>query len=214
MPVNDPWRTISACSQPTNLQVSLNTLYWKTVAETGIGATTLEVATALDVILAPLYKAVMPATSFYRGTSAQYLVPPINVPQFSIANQGVGVASGNNLPMQASGIVSLRTGLSGVRWRGRIYVGFPPASFADATGAMTAAAGVAYEALATALRAGFTAGIVGNQSTLALALRTEVVPNTVPKTYVYNRILFTQVPVRFATQRRRGQFGRVNNLPF
>jgi hypothetical protein len=214
MALLDPWMLRVYCYQPTNLQLGVNTFFFHTIAEVGTGASTVSVATGWDAILAPLYKAWLPATSRYYGVEAQYLIPPINVPVTTNANAGVGTAAGNNLPNQASGLISIRTQLAGPKYRGRAYIPFPAASNADVQGDLTPAAAVLLQAIATAVNTNTVFGGGGNTSTLALCVRHRTNKGVKPALFGYQEAVTATADQLFATQRRRGQFGRSNPLPF
>jgi hypothetical protein len=208
------------CYDVPPTQLSVNTLYFRVTDVTGVGTMSEQSMTeALDALWATRYKPCLSNGSEYYGLSAQrYNIPlPRPVMMTSHLNTGAGTAGGNTLPNQVTGLISLKTALAGKNYRGRIYTPFLPAIAADANGLMTAA----FAAILVANIAQFIPAVEivtsgGNTISggYSLKSRIQISLPPLPKTNVWTPIDRASVPQRFATQRRRGQYGRINALPF
>lgn len=196
------------CSVETNDgQISLNILNYFCTAVAGTGGTDLQAATKMDTNVQAAYKNWMPSTCMYRGVGCRIIAPTKYVEQTVVANAGVGGAGAQVLPTQVSGLIALLTAQAGRAYRGRIYVGFPAASWTNNDGEMTAAAQTALAAINTAIAYTIVVGTAPNTSTLQLGIYHKKL-NTI--TYVNNSITRGS----WATQRRRGDLGRKNAVPF
>lgn len=188
-------------------QTALVTSHWYVSATAGTGATDAQIADAMNNAWHAAFKALIASAASYRGVSVQKIVPaPVAVLVYSTLNQGVGTVIGDALPRQVAGLIGLRTALAGRAYRGRNYIPFPGEADNDAGNFATAGYVTRLTTLATAMTANVAAGGGGNTNTL-------------------KRIIFhsssntgtdvTQATVtgNWATQRRRGSFGRANNSP-
>lgn len=222
MPVGDVYRVRAYCYDNTLTQVGINTWYLAVTAQVGTGALQAQIATSVDAAIAASYKACLSVNALYRGVTVQLIYtggaavipPPIDSP--TVVNAGAGTVAGNTLPAQVSGLISWQTSSAGRGYRGRVYIPFPGASAANAQGQMVAAYQASLGALAAAIFAAVSAGVGGNTSTLHLALQHDLTPAAPrPPRHLYSYPLVTNFsePLAFATQRRRGQFGRINILP-
>lgn len=212
MAVNDVYRLRVVCYSTTLAQIAINNSYWKILVEVGVmpGPGPQAIATEFDAVLSNPYKAMMPATARYRGVSTQLIVGgPPPVPSTSIVNDNVGTAAGNALPAQDSFVLAWKTALSGRHQQGRIYPGFPAASFNDANGNMNGAGITANTALGAAYFGNVVVVSGGWSATFELCVRSKIgLVNT------YNPVVVVIPRPRWGTQRRRGNYGRLNPLPF
>jgi len=188
-------------------QVGLNVMHWEVVNRTGGGATLQEIVDDLDGIFSTPYKAILSASALYRGMTAQNVSPPITIEYRSIAGAGAGGVSGDPMPRQVSGLVSIRSPLGGARNRGRFYPPFPGESDNTAGGVISATYITTLTNLMNVLFP--TVLVVGAGGTAEIRLG------------VYHRNTATVTPADsfivspvWATQRRRGSLGRPNILPF
>jgi hypothetical protein len=187
-------------------QGGINVLHAKCTFIGGAGVTDQQIADGYSNQLHALWKALMSSTASFRGIGARKIIPTLGVEAFSILNQGAGGVVGDPLPKQVSGIVTWRTALPGRQNRGRSYIPFPGESSNDAD--QTPVAGYV-----TAL-GNLINGLVGS---LTIAIGADSNAFT---TGVYHRAgqtinLITSGTARdrWATQRRRGDYGRTNILP-
>jgi hypothetical protein len=195
------------CYTPT--QISVNVLdYVVRSPVITFGATLQEMATAISATLGPDYKAWMPSVARYRGVSVQDLTNPVSVPYVSFANDGPGTNGATLAPTQTTGIIQKKTLSGGRANRGRIYAGFPSQANLTATGGMSAGGLGLLANIQDAIDTSQT--IVGAGGTTNLDL---VVWH---RGGAFNYTLVNQLVAlgEWATQRRRGQFGRINLPPF
>jgi len=173
----------------------------------GSGATLQQIADKLSTDLAPLYKPMMSNTSTYRGVGTRVIWPaPASSEALSGSASGAGTVLPQALGNQVCGLLSLRTNVGGRKGRGRMYIPFPGTP--DSLDALTPAAGYLAK--------------LANLGTYVIAPITfGAAPNTLACTpCLFNRKTFTvtflsnfRTPAKWATQRRRGGFGRPNESP-
>lgn len=187
-------------------QTAYNVRHWQVVNKAGTGATIAQFMDAINTVFRTDYLAVLNANAEYRGVTCQRVYPlPADNEVFQ-SDPDIGAVAGDPLPRQTCGLISLRTGIAGKRNRGRVYIPFPSEADSNATPAPSAT-------YITRL------GTLGGLFTTAVAWGTA--PNTnqaVP--VIYHRDNHTVVPLQsflvrsaWATQRRRGDFGRPNLSP-
>lgn len=214
----DVYKIRAFCYDTPLTQVCINSIY-HVITGVGAGSTVLQDSylSAISALFGAWYKPLMGATAGYRGASLQLVsgALPYPVPITSITGNGAGTAAGNNLPLQVSYVVSLPTALSGKHYRGRIYPGFPPASFSDVNGAMNAGGQAAIATFAANFLGATSITITGYTITGLWAVRAFIKGHPpAPNVIAYNSVTTPIGQPRWATQRRRGQYGRINNLPF
>ncbi len=193
-------------------QAAVNRVWYSCTAITGTGGTDVLFATAMDTVQAPLYKSAMSPNASYRGIQVQVYrnqVPFASV--FTIANTGAGTSGTITMPRQVSGIITCTTALAGKKYRGRLYFPFPSTVVDAGQGVPTAP----YIAILQNVGNGFYStqniGGGGNTSTLipVLVHKNPAIGPPLPPT----PIIANTVPTKFATQRRRGAYGRANVSP-
>jgi len=182
----------------------------------GTPATDQDVADQVDAAVAAPYKDLMPADAAYRGAQCTILnvTPPYlarTIPASANANAGVGVAAGAPMPGQVSGLISLQTTRASRAGRGRTYVGFPAMVHDNGAGNPTAAYVALLVALADQIAVGLSISTGGRTATLVRVLlhtinKFEVVPPP-------DGIISFVARAKWATQRRRGDYGRLNVSP-
>lgn len=187
-------------------QAGINIRHYNVIAKGGAGVSSTDIAAFLDPIFAPLYKAVLTAEGRYEGVTCQRIrpVPPL-VEGISASASGFGTVTGDTLPKQTAGVISLVTEFAGRRYRGRVYVPFPGETDSDSTGAPVAAYVTRLQAIANAflpIRV-ITVGINSNQ--IQSVVFSRVPPET--RTPVVGAVAVNI----FGTQRRRGDYGRTND---
>lgn len=168
---------------------------------------------ALSALFGPLFKQLIGSTASYYGALTGKLVGNVfDTQAHSVSGAGIGTAAGANMPAQVSGLISLRTGIPGRKFRGRAYVPF----MADSENTVTG---------------GFPVPSAGTLTTLALlaakmqtcTVTTADAPASVctlngqiyhRATGTFSGISQTIAVPNWATQKRRGAFGRTNQNPF
>jgi hypothetical protein len=189
-------------------QVGINVVHYVAGAIVGASQTDLQAAQAYDTVLAPKYKAVLSAQARYRGCSLQVLTPaPPYIPQISVGFDGVGSVAGDMMAGQVSGIISTQTPLAGRKYRGRVYIPFPGEVDNDTTGIPVGGYVTAIDQIATILFNPLTVTTGGNQVTLSPVIFHRA-------TNLYTFISGYISRQKWATQRRRGSYGRTNPTPF
>jgi len=208
MAVGDYYTLTTCCYTPD--QIGLNRTYWKQTAITAAGVTDAEAADAFDNTFHATYKAWMSASAKWRGVSWRKVAIPTPLAATSITRDGVGTAPQGNLPTQVSGIITLRTPVA--KGRGRVYPPFPSVEWKLVGGGMTAAGAVALAQISALYAAPNVVLGAGGTATYELQVYWKGLPG--PIFYGFDPVVQVATRDRFATQRRRGQFGRINTLPF
>ncbi len=186
-------------------QAGINVTHWRVSTQVGADLTPAVIATDFSAFFAAPFKGLMHNTATYDGVKVQKIwPPPATVPAVVTADSGVGTTGAAGLPPQTCGLLSLRTALAGRANRGRMYLPFPSEQDnVDATGRPSAG----YQAV------GFTLG--GQMITPRIITVGAQTMTFVPGIYhrvTHNFDPFTSRIMRavWATQRRRGDFGRPN----
>lgn len=196
-------------------QIALNVLHYRVNSVAGVGSPLTDIATFFDITMAAAYKELMGPFSKYRGVGVTNLTPPATVEVSTTGLDGVGTMTGADLPTQVSYLVSLKTAKRGRGFRGRIYPGFPPSGYIGSDGQMNAEGIAAIEAWFGALP--FTATVSsagGNTATLGLGIYRRIANGLPLIPPAFEPAIAGVWKEKWATQRRRGQFGRTNVLPF
>lgn len=195
-------------------QEGLNILHYKVGILTTGGATLQEIATTLDGLMSIPYPAWLAIGSRYAGVGVTNITPPRTVEYTSVVNDSPGAGIGM-VPTQVSGLVQIKTFLGGASNRGRIFPPFPGADGVAATGGMNAMGLARLGAIAAAIPVTDTiVGMTGSTQIVLVVLHsTTTYPGGVATPTPTNAVSLKAIPA-YATQRRRGQFGRLNAAPF
>jgi hypothetical protein len=190
-------------------QAGINVLHYDVESVGAVPRQLHEVALDFDTLAAPLYKALIGNNASYYGVQVKRVRPGAETAAYvSAAFVGSGdVANLQALPTQVSGIITKQTALAGRSNRGRVFVPFPGYLFHDGINERpTAAYLVPLAALKTFLVASFTSGLGVDTATL--------------DPVIYNQLTGARVEVingranqKWATQRRRGNYGAANPYP-
>jgi hypothetical protein len=189
-------------------QIGINITHWLAQSSPGTGASDQQMADFCATTLAAAYKAAMSADWQFWGCSSRRLTasPPVS-PATSDNSRGPGTFGMNAAPTQVSGILKISTGFSGRAFRGRIYIPGIDTAAIDAHGEVTPGYGIVLAGIAGLYNLPFLVNAGPNQTNFVLG--------------IYHRLSRTITPasvttreLRFATQRRRGDFGRLNVVPF
>ena len=213
--VNDILEVRVVCFQQD--QVGINVYHHKVTAVLGAGLSQGQLAQSIDGILAPLYKAAICNLATYRGIAVQKLRPVPRPPaEFTIGNTAVGTGGATLMPRQTCGLIACFTNLAGPRYRGRAYIPFPSAQFQTASADAPTPAYIALlNPIASNVYQSVTYFSGVNQVTLKPVLfnRAIVAPRP-PQPETTTDIVNAAVRPLWATQRRRGDYGRTNFSPF
>lgn len=208
MAIGDVYLAQIVCTAPDS-QIAVNARHWVVTAQAGTGATDTQIAAVISNQIAGSYKALLCNASLYYGVKVNKIWPlPISVGGSDRTGNGVGTAGVNQLPLQVSGLLTIRTAFGGRANRGRVYVPFPSTTDSQATGEPTAGYVGRLTALVTTLfPAPLTAGVGGNTTTFGPTLYHRA-------THLVTPITVVQSSTKWATQRRRGLYGQPNVVPF
>ena len=191
-------------------QVSVNTRDWQVTQI--VGTSTLwstDITIGLDQSFASLMKPMLSAFSTYYGVQL-YKRTPVGAaprPDGTHANAGPGTASGNNLPTQTCGLISLYSMVLGPSGQGRFYMPFPAVSHSETNATPTASYLNLLAALGYFLSTPETYVNAGVSITLTPCLYQ---PGGAPPREIEEYIARDA----WATQRRRGSYGKGNKVPF
>jgi hypothetical protein len=203
--VNDVILVRHICYTPS--QIAVRAYRAGIVALVGIIDSTALLA-CLDNSVAARYKAIMSPDARYRGTGIKKVVGAGTTSEEVISsNDGPGTVAGNLLPSQVTGMTTVQTGFAGRANRGRIYWPFPSEAD-DIAGAIPDPTYVVRADAAASILTGSPTLVFGAMVLTWTVLLHHRVPNTnTPTTGRLTR-------PKWATQRRRGQYGKTNVLPF
>ncbi len=198
-------------------QAAVNTIYYVCATSSGNPTTDLNVAQAMDQFFAAPYKLLIADTAEYRGVQASLVRVPPRATQQAFANAGVGTGGAIGMPRQVSGLVKFNTVDAGRAFRGRLYIPFPAVAAAAADGQPSSA----YLVNLAQLTAQFQSqNFFDNDPTTPTGSINvvQVVKHSVPKggtppPPAPSPIISWAPAEVFATQRRRGSFGRPNVSP-
>lgn len=197
-------------------QAAVNTIYYQALSVGASGATDQDIVTQIDSEIATQYKAMMTGAGVYHGVQGQLLglVSPYSAlfgMVFSNVNTGPGTVAGAILPTQVSGLISMGTPLAGRRHRGRIYIPFP--GQADDSGQSTPTSG--YVTKLNALRNLLFANQNISQGGRTAALLPVIMHSKREDGTKEAPTIITSHTSSslWATQRKRGDFGRPNKSP-
>jgi len=189
-------------------QASVNTFHYAILTVGSPALTDTDFNDQFDALIVTLYPALIQNNGFYRGTSVQILNrnprPATDQNPLSIA----GTGGGTGLPRQACGLTTWRTDFAGPRYRGRTYWPFPSTTEDATIGVPSAAYLTAMGNISDALLNFATTTVSGRTATFGLAILHRGTPLQVA--FVTSR----QVQQKFATQKKRGSYGKANNVPF
>jgi hypothetical protein len=204
--VGDILRVTTACAM-TN-QVGFNNFTYRVSTIVGASATDQDVANTLDGVVSGLYKLVLGNNASYYGLKVQKFHPtPVTLPAVSATNTGIGLMASECLPGQVAGVYTGRTALAGPRYRCRFYAPFPGRTANDVT---TNVPNATYK---TALKdvADYMYAPRTVSSGLNSALLVPVIWHRATATTT--DIIARQASGKWATQKRRGNWGKPNLYP-
>ena len=191
-------------------QVGINTLWYKVTAVGGTPATDQDIADVADAFFGGSIKPLLNNNAEYRGIRVQMYLAIAPIPLFvdvvSTNSAGVGTGGPTSLPKQSSGIISWYTNLPRQANRGRSYIPFPAAEHDSGDGFPDAPYVTALNALRGQIRAfnGTTTG--GRTCSLQQVLFKRF-------TKTFEPVVIGLARPLWATQRRRGSYGRPTGVP-
>lgn len=195
-------------------QISMNVLHYQVVTQ-GIAPMDLgRMALALDNQWNDPYKALMSSASKWRGVGVQNLMVPRTLEYTNATHTGDGTAGAAMAPTQASFLIKIRAPLAGRKNRGRIYPGLMSMNHIAATGELTIGGSAALQDLIDTLGPAINLAQDGQTCLITLTVRHPdaiVAGVRVPQWSTADLITGSLL---IATQRRRGDYGQHNSIPF
>jgi len=194
-------------------QVSVTTFHHRVDAATGPICTDVDFLTAWDTIYAPEFWGLLNNNASYLGSTVQILSPgPLGLLRKSIVGAHVGIGGADALPTQTSGLIRWGTNQGGRAYKGRVYMPFPSEQANNTTGYPVAGYIVGLDAIGNEY-VNHTAWTLngGNQTIVPVLVHRK---NKAGVTPLPTQISSWQSSNQWATQRKRGAFGRPNSSPF
>lgn len=187
-------------------QTAANVRHYACVSHTGIGIDQLSIMETISGAIGLRMRDCISQNAQYYGMKATIIIPVGQAPLVTEEGRAVGNISGDVLPPQTAGLLTLRTGLIGRSARGRMYIPFP----AEPDNILGAVPSTAYV---------LAANILAAQVLLA---RSIVAPNggtlepCIWSRKTGTRVLLLSATARdkWATQRRRSLINRGDGIPF
>lgn len=188
-------------------QAAVNTFFYFVVTVGGTPATDQDVIDVWGTNVAGTLRALINNLATYQGVQGQIVTPPpLRADVVSLVNAGAGTAGTPALPRQVSGLISWYTALAGRSQRGRTYVPFPAVADDFGDGTPTAAYKTRLDAYSTAVNGVTTISLGGRTATVAQRIFHRA-------TTLSDTIVTKLSRQQWATQRRRGAYGRPNSSP-
>jgi len=192
-------------------QASVNTMHYEIVTAGGTPTTDQAFCDGLAAVIDPLMPLIINNNANYRGIQCQLKtpLPQIYAPVSNTGGSSVGSGGATALPRQTCGLGSVSCALAGRRFRGRMYFPFPATADDTGNGTPTGAAVLRYSDVLVGMLT-YTGPIAAGGSvwTPVIVHSTGKSP-TPPPTQITN----ASVANAWATQRRRGSYGRANTSP-
>lgn len=195
-------------------QTAINTRYFLVYALAGSPVSEISVLTSIDTTAASQYKPCLANVAQYVGSDIQNITGARPYPVAVGTNVNIGLGTGGTLPIpgQVSGIYTLLTLYAGRGYRGRSYIPFPP-SGASTTTTPPSYTG-AYQANLASIASTFSGVINFTAGGSTYTIQWGIVhqsPAGVKGTFTASTSY--RVGINWATQKRRGDFGRTNPSP-
>jgi len=189
-------------------QLGINVLHWEfsqiTAGTLSDGAASVAFSTALSAVMKPT----LGAAYEWIGMTLRRVTPAPTPSIIQTADAGVGATPGDSLPRQMCGIGTKLTAVPGRAGRGRVYFPFATENDNEVDGEPEAGYRLRMDT-AMAFICSLFAPVI------------PVVTGVEFRPVIYNRLTATSIPItgwivrhRWASQRRRGDYGQANNRPF
>lgn len=193
-------------------QAAVNTYNYEVNIVTGGTITDQDVVNTWDTLVAsPFYQNLCASGVQYDGCQFYFLKHPLFLPNpvKSVTGAGPGTTGVDTLPRVACAILKYNTAARGPIGRGRVFLPFVSADYADVNGKPTTAFDVLVNSFASALLAPLTvtAGPATLTATWSLLHR---IPASPPSAL---QILQAESAGKFAMLHKRGDYGRANSSP-
>jgi len=192
-------------------QAAVNTIYYECLTTDG-AFTDQDFVDYMDSIWGTHFPPLLANTAGYSGATAQIMHFPYaeDATVFQSASAATGTAGAIGLPRQASAIISWYGTGAGPRNRGRLYIPFPASADDEGNGNPTAGYLARLGTLATNLKSVSSITQGGHTASFRLVIfhRATAPPNWTEDVFRYT------IKDKWATQKRRGDYGKANSGPF
>jgi hypothetical protein len=197
-------------------QAAVNTLWYQVGAVSAPAATDQDAADNMDSLVSLAFRNLLNVNASYKGVQAQIYtnVQPYMakyVAADAVAGAGAGAVTGDPMPPQTSGLLNFQSVFAGQRNRGRFYMPFPGQT--DDSGGGSPSAGYIARLLILGGIVGVGLGVAAGGRTATLV---RVLAHGKDKLGLYHLptpVTAYYVGTGWATQRRRGDYGRLNRSP-
>jgi len=188
-------------------QVSMNILNYRLQMDTGVNIPEQQVCDAMNDYLQPQWIGLMSEQAFYQGVSFRLTHSGVTGGYYYKKSRTAGAVSGDQLPRQTAWCASWRTTGAGRSKRGRTYYPFPPESRNTVDGYPSADFMVA--ARLSSNNTLFTSNLTTSDD-LVFSATLQVYSQRLNS---YQDVDHRVAAQKWATMRRRGDYGRPNVLP-
>lgn len=195
-------------------QLSVNVVHYRVTNV--VGSPVLEVmGAAWDLSVAGFYKALLCNNAIYYGSDYQVIAPGVTSVFQVNANQGSGTAGGFALPLQTTGIITKKASIPGRSGFGRIYVPFPAQADASVDGEpinsyVTRLQDLIDHSMVVLVITVGPDSITMNPGLAHIPRK----PPAPPTVFTFNVLSSAKPKQKWAVQHRRGDYGRLNQLPY
>jgi len=166
-----------------------------------------DMADYMDSTISATLKQMLSDDASYLGASAQVIWPTRKPRVVSVTGAGIGTQLGVILPKQVAFVITKRSNSASRSGLGRMYIPFPPDSQNESSGNPSNA----YTALAGTLKDLLLVNHVVPDDTMTGSGEAQpIIWHRATSTY--DDIVSSTYRDRWATQRRRGDYGAVNEL--
>jgi len=218
MPTFGPVMAVGDVLQVTQVmyltdQVGLNVRHYivDSISTTGTNTLNHFYDALVAVGFAASYKALLTTSASYRGFIIRKVQAALSIPYGFTDGQGPGTGGDSPLPRQCAGFLRIRSNTAGHGKSGRMYIPFPDESACQPNGKPEDAYMALLDALAAKVGTQLAYGTGGSISPIIYSRpRPDLVP---PRAWSFSTIRSVTSVRAFATQRRRGTFGRINADP-
>lgn len=191
-------------------QVGLNILYYRCFQGPALADQTEQsFADHMSQLVAPLYRAILPEQASFRGVGVRDVATPLALEFTQNGQSQAGLVQGGIGAKQIAGLVAKFTAVNTPRARGRMYAAFPGLGSMETDGRPTGVYENQLDAMADVLFANISFGPNLNPTVME-----PVIFSPGPGIIQINKIIQHRTRNRWATQRRRGDFGPTNIVPF
>jgi hypothetical protein len=202
MPVGDILQVTFVCR--FSEQIGLNVRHFRIATVVGVEQTHAQIAEDFRVRVRLSLIQILSNQATFEGVIVSKIFPlPKSIPVATVAAGEAGLVTGDPLPRQVAGLIRARSMFAGRSERGRAYIPFPAET--DSGSAATPTLGYATNLGQIAPVYFGPAGIGANPPLTTL---TPIIWHR--ETNTFSVITAIAVSTAWATQRRRGTFGRPN----